>query len=92
MQFDRITKDTLFIGLDAGYTADDWNILDANCLLEVREAFGIHTYEDITKKGMWVAAYKKLRGHGKSIIMAEISCVDKITLEIYQAKEAVKSN
>ncbi len=83
MQFDRITKDTLFIGLDAGFNADNWNILDANCLLEVREAYGIHTYENIGLKGKWVAAYKDIRGHGNSIIIAEISCVDKIMIEAF---------
>jgi len=76
MNYKQLTKDTIQIGLDAGFNTDTWNILDANCLLEVREAYSIHTYESLSTG--WVAAYKKIRGHGKSIMLAELDCIGKI--------------
>lgn len=74
----QLNKETCTIGLVAGFKGKDWNLLDANCLMEVVEFYRMHTYENVSNKKKWVAAYKDIRGNGDSIIFAQLDCLSKL--------------
>jgi len=65
-------------GLDESFNMNAFDIEDAGFREMFRQENGLHTYENLGKKGRWVCAKDSFRGHGETIRVAEIGLITKL--------------